>query len=640
MFCENCGNQIMDTQKFCGVCGTKNKTYKEVNVEDRMQETVKEHKHVAKTDTKKNAKKSIAMKVIAGIAGISVACGGFAVAYHHLPERTDEQKQEQVASEKEEVAFVLSNEEWDTIQLVCGWYDELQKQADGYIVRNDYVLELSNNNISAELLNFVASNIVCNDDTLGVEVGIGEFLETQKSLTLEECKTILKDTFEYEVDSEEDMSQIFKQFNEKSFLLEASPEADADAIYEIKKIVQTGKNEYHFYTDVLGYDSVRSDYMVVGTMNITAHRNKNSKIAGFVFEKVEFVTSDKIGVNDCLNVAVENLVRAKAENEKYDFYVPEGVYDVNRYTNEEFISYANMFLTQSSCFDEIKEMVKNESGMYVGERLPISVYKDACENTLGRKENYDISYQNDIDEDEIVFGGFMFDAWFQVVDEHVYQYLDGTIEINGRLKDYNNGECEYLFKAYGYASEKSKMGMVIERVEVEKTFERWQIAYIKWVRKWKYGTTFELFDLNGDDIPEIAAIGECMADGTTVATYGDGEVQELEIYRCEAYYIDSKNILDNSGGSMDAYYDRIFEIKNGKWSQIAIGEYGAEDNSNIQVDENDEPIYVYEWNEKRVDKEEYMKNVKKIIDKDIAETITYAGASEETIVQEIKDYER
>lgn len=42
MFCENCGNQIMDTQKFCGVCGTKNKTYKEVNVEDRMQETVKE----------------------------------------------------------------------------------------------------------------------------------------------------------------------------------------------------------------------------------------------------------------------------------------------------------------------------------------------------------------------------------------------------------------------------------------------------------------------------------------------------------------------------------------------------------------------------------------------------------------------
>lgn len=91
---------------------------------------------------------------------------------------------------------------------------------------------------------------------------------------------------------------------------------------------------------------------------------------------------------------------------------------------------------------------------------------------------------------------------------------------------------------------------------------------------------------------------------------------------------------------MDAYYDRIFEIKNGKWLQIAIGEYGAEDNSNVQVDENDEPIYVYKWNGKRVEKEEYMKNVKKIIDKGIAKTITYDGASEEAIVKEIKDYER
>lgn len=42
MFCENCGNQIKDTQKFCGMCGAKNKAFKEVNAEDGMQETVKQ----------------------------------------------------------------------------------------------------------------------------------------------------------------------------------------------------------------------------------------------------------------------------------------------------------------------------------------------------------------------------------------------------------------------------------------------------------------------------------------------------------------------------------------------------------------------------------------------------------------------
>lgn len=592
-------------------------------------------KQAVKTATKKTVKRSIITKVIAGVVGIGVVCGGFAAVYHYLPEKTDESKQ--IMSENEDVEFVLTEEERNTIELACGWYDELQKQADGYTVRNDYVLELSKNNISTELLNYVASNIVCNDDTLGIEVGIGEFLETQETLTFEECKKILKDTFEYRIDSEEDMSRIFKRFGEDKFLLEASPAADADTLYETKKIVQTEKDEYHFYTNVLGYNSVWSDYMVVGIMNITAHRNKDSKIAGFVFDKVEFVTSDGIGVNDWANSAVENLVRAKAEMAD-QYYIPEGVYDVNQYTNEEFINYVNMVLSNSNCFQDVMEMETYEGGMYAGYRLPISIYKEACEKTIGRTEDYDITYQNEIEDEEVTFGGVMFDAWYDVVDEYVYQYLDGTIEINGSLKDYCNSGVEYSFKAYGYASEKSKSGMVIERVEIDNYLEKWQIAYMNWILQWDSDTTFELFDLNGDEIPEIAAIGVCMADGTTVATYGSGEVQELEIYRCEAHYIEGKNILDNSGGSMDEYYDRIFEIKDGKWLQIASGKYGAENNDDIQEDENGEPIYVYEWEGKLVDKEEYIENVNDLIDIDTAETITYDGVSAQIIVQEIINY--
>lgn len=44
---------------------------------------------------------------------------------------------------------------------------------------------------------------------------------------------------------------------------------------------------------------------------------------------------------------------------------------------------------------------------------------------------------------------------------------------------------------------------------------------------------------------------------------------------------------------MDAFDDRIYSIVNGKIKLLAEGKYGAEDNSHVELDENNLPIYRY-----------------------------------------------
>ncbi|MCX4372209.1 MAG: hypothetical protein OSJ58_10345 [Dysosmobacter sp.] len=56
---------------------------------------------------------------------------------------------------------------------------------------------------------------------------------------------------------------------------------------------------------------------------------------------------------------------------------------------------------------------------------------------------------------------------------------------------------------------------------------------------------------------------------------------------------------------MDVYWDGIYVLRDGQFTEIAHGNYGAEDNSNVQFDENRIPIYVYSWNEVSVTKQEY-----------------------------------
>ena len=174
--------------------------------------------------------------------------------------------------------------------------------------------------------------------------------------------------------------------------------------------------------------------------------------------------------------------------------------------------------------------------------------------------------------------------------------------------------------------------------EQEVTKEEWQSAYKDWVGKWSADTKFELFDMNGDDVPEIVRVGSCMADGATVATCTPDGIQEEEIYRIGMQYIPGGNVLDNNDGNMGVFYDRVFEIKDGKWVQIGNGEYGMEDNMNPEYDENGDLVFQYAWDGKDVTKKKYEKNLKKLFGNKKPETLGNEAVSYDEIINQISHY--
>ena len=143
--------------------------------------------------------------------------------------------------------------------------------------------------------------------------------------------------------------------------------------------------------------------------------------------------------------------------------------------------------------------------------------------------------------------------------------------------------------------------------------DEWKEAYVEWINTQKDGATFKLCYVNEDTIPEIISLGESMSDGTTFATYANGQVQEENVWGMGVSYVEGENVLDDGGGNMGNYYDHIYTIQKGKWFQIAKGEYGIGDNTELDVE--DESNYSYTWNGKKMSKENYEKNLKKIYDK-------------------------
>ena len=156
--------------------------------------------------------------------------------------------------------------------------------------------------------------------------------------------------------------------------------------------------------------------------------------------------------------------------------------------------------------------------------------------------------------------------------------------------------------------------------------------------KWSDDTRFELFDMNGDDVPEIVRVGSCMADGATVATCTPDGIQEEEVYRIGMWYIPGSNVLDNNDGNMGVFYDRVFEIKDGKWVQIGDGEYGMEDNTNPEYDENGDYVFRYKWDGKEVTKKKYEKKLKKLFGNRKPEALGNEAVSYHEIINQISHY--
>ena len=173
----------------------------------------------------------------------------------------------------------------------------------------------------------------------------------------------------------------------------------------------------------------------------------------------------------------------------------------------------------------------------------------------------------------------------------------------------------------------------------EASSDEWKEAYINWVNQ-RPDWTYVLFDVNGDDIPEIAAHSGNMADGGAVGTYANGKVQEIPIARCGLISVQGQNVVDNSDGHMGRYYDCVYKIDDGRWVQIGDGEYGDDGDTTMETDKygNSTIKFVYTWNGEKVSKDEYSANLKKLIDVDLADEIGYQEVSSSEIISQIRNY--
>lgn len=144
----------------------------------------------------------------------------------------------------------------------------------------------------------------------------------------------------------------------------------------------------------------------------------------------------------------------------------------------------------------------------------------------------------------------------------------------------------------------------------------WKQAYISYLQQsdeeqWQ---GYNLIYVNDDDIPELVEIGNSEAAGCKIVSYGDGKIEESQLSRLGFSYIERENLLCNSDGHMDYYYDVVYRLENGRLVETAAGYYGAEDNSNVQFDENQNPIYQYEWNGVLMTMDEYSRALNAVYD--------------------------
>jgi hypothetical protein len=172
--------------------------------------------------------------------------------------------------------------------------------------------------------------------------------------------------------------------------------------------------------------------------------------------------------------------------------------------------------------------------------------------------------------------------------------------------------------------------------------DQWKQAYIDYIQNTLNADPwagYMLINLDNDDVPELVAIGSSEAQGNLVCNYYNGTVNSAQLSRLGFYYIEGENLLCNSDGLMDNYYDIVYSLIDGKLTQIAVGYWGELDGTGHHFDEDGNIIYQYSWNDASVTAEEYNNNLNSVFDKSKA-TEGYANQfyPMDEIINMIKNY--
>ena len=137
----------------------------------------------------------------------------------------------------------------------------------------------------------------------------------------------------------------------------------------------------------------------------------------------------------------------------------------------------------------------------------------------------------------------------------------------------------------------------------------WQAAYAEYIEgyEWNGDCTYSLIYVDDDDIPELVIDSGFEAGGCEILTYHSGEIDVLQTERLHFYYIEKKNLVNNFGGKMGYYFDRIYSIENGKWIHVADGEW-------TETMGNEDLIYQYKWDGEEVEEAVYAQSLNAVFD--------------------------
>ena len=154
-----------------------------------------------------------------------------------------------------------------------------------------------------------------------------------------------------------------------------------------------------------------------------------------------------------------------------------------------------------------------------------------------------------------------------------------------------------------------------------KKSDDWKTAYVDYlehVSDTEGQQGYTLIYLDNDDIPELVEVGKSEAAGVRIVNYSNGSVHVNGLNRLYFTYIEGKNLLCNSDGLMDSYYDYIYSIVDGELTLVAQGHYGAKDGTGLRFDKNGMPIYTYDWNGEDVSEDEYNADFAQVYDSSAA----------------------
>ena len=184
-----------------------------------------------------------------------------------------------------------------------------------------------------------------------------------------------------------------------------------------------------------------------------------------------------------------------------------------------------------------------------------------------------------------------------IQDKEISHEIDEASENNESQQTEDNESAEPIFIIQSQPIQHDNYKM-----------QDWQAAYAEYIDKleWNQNNTYSLIYVDDDDIPELVIDTGVEAGGCQILTFYNGEIDLLQTDRLNFYYMEKKNLINNSDGHMGYYYDYIYSIVNGKWVYVTGGEW-------TETMGDDDWVYQYEWEGKKVGENTYEQKVNAVI---------------------------